>query len=586
MNTHNESAVLDYTDWQQIPWNQLEEYVVKLQQRIYQAETYGEKRKVRDLQRMLLNSKANLLISIRRVTQVNAGKRIAGVDGYLSLTPEKRIKLYYEMKQEKIKLHNPKPAYRTYITKKNGKLSPLEISTIKDRIYQSIVKNALEPQWEARFEPTSYGFRPKRNEHDAIERIYTSLAPGKKQWIFEGTFKGCFDRLSHDYILEQLGNFPAKELIAKWLKAGFIDNNAFNVTMEGIPQGGIISPLLVNIALHGMEEALGIKYYKISHGIRKGKQIYGYENQTTYTMSRYADYFVVMCETKEQAEKVYELLKVYLEKRGLELPSEKTKVINIWEGFDFLGFTIRRFKTQNSSKLICKPSNESIEKFKYELKDIFKQMIGNNVEQLINRVNPVIIGYANYWSSVVSKEMYSKIDNYVWNRTVRFLKRLHPKKSWKWVVSQYFKPDKTGQSKNKWILTDPVTGNQLIKMTWIPIKRHAMVQYNFSPFDKNKKVYFDVRDKKEFDRNNVLYRRKLAKRQNYICPFCGKSLAENTKSCETHHRIPRCHGGTGEYKNLWLVHTACHIDYHRVYPAKGKLPTEIQLNDYIELRRR
>ena len=392
--------------------------------------------------------------------------------------------------------------------------------------------------------------------------------------------------MSHDYILEQLGNFPAKELIAKWLKAGFIDNNVFNVTMEGIPQGGIISPLLVNIALHGMEEALGIKHYKISHGIRKGKQIYGYENQTTYTMSRYADYFVVMCETKEQAEKVYELLKVYLEKRGLELPSEKTKVINIWEGFDFLGFTIRRFKTQNSSKLICKPSNESIEKCKYELKDIFKQMIGSNVEQLVNRVNPVIIGYANYWSSVVSKEIYSKIDNYVWNRTVRFLKRLHPKKSWKWVVSQYFKPDKTGQSKNKWILTDPVTGNQLIKMTWTPIKRHAMVQYNFSPFDKNKKVYFDVRDKKEFDRNNVLYRRKLAKRQNYICPFCGKSLAENTKSCETHHRIPRCHGGTGEYKNLWLVHTACHIDYHRVYPAKGKLPTEIQLNDYIELRRR
>ena len=586
MNTHNESAVLDYTDWQQIPWNQLEEYVVKLQQRIYQAETYGEKRKVRDLQRILLNSKANLLISIRRVTQVNAGKRMVGVDGYLSLTPDERVKLYYEMKKEKIKLHNPKSAYKTYIPKKNGKLGPLEISIIKDRIYQSIVKNALEPQWEAKFEPTSYGFRPKRNEHDAIERIYTSLAPGKKQWIFEGTFKGCLDRLSHDYILEQLGNFPAKELIVKWLKAGFIDNKVFNVTMEGIPQGGIISPLLVNIALHGMEEALGIKYYKISHGIRKGKQIYGYENQTTYTMSRYADYFVVMCETKEQAEKVYELLKVYLEKRGLELPSEKTKVINIWEGFDFLGFTIRRFKTQNSSKLICKPSNESIEKCKYELKDIFKQMIGNNVEQLINRVNPVIIGYANYWSSVVSKEMYSKIDNYVWNRTVKFLKRLHPKKSWKWVVSQYFKPDKTGQSKSNWILTDPITGNQLVKMAWTPIKRHAMVQYDFSPYDKNKKAYFEIRDKKEFDRNNVAYRCKLAKRQNYICPFCGKSLAENTKSCETHHRIPRYHGGTGKYKNLWLVHTTCHIDYHRMYPAKGKLPTEIQINDYIGLRRR
>ena len=315
MNIHNESAMPDYTDWKQIPWNQLEEYVVKLQQRIYQAEANGEKRKVRDFQRMLLNSKANLLISIKRVMQINAGKRTAGVDEYLVLTPEERIKLYHEMKKEKIKLHNPKPAYRTYITKKNGKLRPLRIPTIKDRVYQNIVKNALEPQWEAKFEPTSYGFRPKRNTLDAIERIYTSLAPSKKQWIFEGNFKGCFDHLSHNYILEQLGNFPAKGLIVKWLKAGFIDNNVFNITMEGTPQGEIISPLLANIALHGMEEVLGIKYYKISHGKRKGKQIYGYENQTIYTISRYADDFVVMCETKEQAEKVYELLKVYLKKK-------------------------------------------------------------------------------------------------------------------------------------------------------------------------------------------------------------------------------------------------------------------------------
>ena len=486
------------------------------------------------------------------------------------------------MRKEKLKLHNPKPAYRTYITKNNGKLRPLGIPTIKDRIYQNIVKNALEPQWEARFEPASYGFRPKRNALDAIERIYTSLAPGKKQWIFEGDFKGCFDHLNHEYIMEQVRGFPASELIGKWLKAGFIDNKVFNVTTEGTPQGGIISPLLANIALHGMEETLGIKYYKTSHGTRNGKPLCGWENQTTYAMARYADDFVIMCEKREDADKVYSILEKYLIKRGLELQLEKTKITNVWDGFDFLGFNIRRYQTQNGSKLLCKPSNESVKKCKSKIKDIFIQMNGNNVGQLIRRINPVTIGTANYWSSVVSKEIYTDIDNYIWDRTVRFLKKLHPKKNWKWIKKQYFRPDKAGQSKSRWILTDPETEIQMLKMAWTPIVRHAMIKYNYSPFNKELKEYFRKRDIKEFDRNNVTYRRKLAKKQKYICPLCGMSLADSTKNCETHHRIPRCHDGTGEYKNLWLVHIACHTEYHRKFPAKNELPTDEQINDYIK----
>lgn len=404
------------------------------------------------------------------------------------------------MKKEKWKLHNPKPAYRTYITKKNDKLRPLGIPAMKDRIYQNIVKNALEPQWEAKFEPTSYGFRPKRNAWDAIERIYTSLSPGKKQWIFEGDFKGCFDHLNHDYIMDQVKEFPAAELICKWLKAGFVDNKVFHVTTEGTLQVGMISPLLANIALHGMEKALGIKYYRISHGTRNGKQVYGWENQTTYTMARYADDFVIMCEKKEDAENIYKLLENYLGQRGLELQFEKTKITNVWDGFDFLGFNVRRYKTQNGSKLLCKPSDESIKKCREKLKDVFVQMTGNNVGNLISRINPIIVETANYWSTVVSKEVYAEIDNYIWDRTVRFLKRLHPKKSWKWIKGQYFKPDKTGQSRNKWILTDPDTGNQMLKMVWTPVMRHAMIQYNYSPFNKNLKEYFEKRDIKEFDR--------------------------------------------------------------------------------------
>lgn len=261
------------SDISQVEWIKIERYVEKLQQRIFNAESQGNHRKVRELQRLLIRSKSALLLSIKQVTQINKGKRTAGVDGYKALTPKERTELYNKMVVQDISLHNPKPAKRIYIEKKNGKLRPLGIPVIKDRVYQNIVKMALEPQWEFRFEPTSYGFRPKRSTHDAIEAIFNKLAPKKKQWIFEGDFKGCFDNLNHDYILEQLGNFPAKDLIVKWLKAGYIDNKVFNVTEQGTPQGGIISPLLANIALHGLEEAVGVKYYKCKRkGVEKNRK--------------------------------------------------------------------------------------------------------------------------------------------------------------------------------------------------------------------------------------------------------------------------------------------------------------------------
>ena len=237
MNTSIKKSTLpDITDWNHINWLNIGQYVEKLQQRIYHAERLGQIRKVRDLQRLLMRSQAALLLSIRRVTQINKGKRTAGVDGYKVLTSHERVKLYNIMKDMNIYNHRPKPAYRTYIEKKNGKLRPLGIPTIKDRVYQNIARLALESQWEARFEPTSYGFRPKRNCHDAIERIFNTVG-NKKQWIFEGDFKGCFDNLNHDYILEQINGFTAIKVIEKWLKAGFVDNNVFYVTENGTPQG-------------------------------------------------------------------------------------------------------------------------------------------------------------------------------------------------------------------------------------------------------------------------------------------------------------------------------------------------------------
>jgi RNA-directed DNA polymerase len=261
------SAVPPVVNWSTVNWRKLRRRVRRIQQRIFRAEKQGNNRKVRNLQRLLMRSRAALLLSIKQVTQVNKGKRTAGVDGYKVLDQSKRTKLFNEMCTESLEKHNPPPVRRVYIEKegKPGKLRPLSIPTIKDRVVQNIAKLALEPQWETRFEPISYGFRPKRSAHDAVEAIQKKLT--KREWIFEGDFSACFDHLNHDYILEQVKGFPGSRLIRKWLRAGYIDNNVFHHTEEGTQQGSLISPLLANIALHGMEEAIGVKYeqrYKTS----------------------------------------------------------------------------------------------------------------------------------------------------------------------------------------------------------------------------------------------------------------------------------------------------------------------------------
>ncbi|NGY76014.1 group II intron reverse transcriptase/maturase (plasmid) [Bacillus megaterium] len=526
MNTSlRASAHVSHKGWYSIDWNTIQKYVTKLRQRIYRAEQQNQQRRVRKLQRLLLRSKANLLLSIRRVTQQNTGKRTPGVDGYTVLKPNERIILYQQLLRYNVFQHRPKPAKRTFIAKKNGKLRPLGIPTIRDRVYQNVVKNALEPQWEVRLEATSYGFRPKRSTHDAISNLFNKLnTNSKKKWVFEGDFLGCFDHLNHNWIVEQTSSFSGNTIIKRWLKMGYIEQDMLHKTTEGTPQGSIVSPLLANIALCGMEEEIGI-FYRKTH---KSNGRYKIDPKCKIGRILYADDFVIVTETKEQAESMYQKLNPYLQKRGIKLSEDKTRVTHIESGFDFLGFSLRQYKTEQGNKLLIKPSKDSIRKAKSKIKDTFAVMRGRPVKELIRVLNPIIRGYGQYWKHVVSKKTFGYIDNYVFLKIRKHLRQLHPRKSWKWINKRYFKKPRHGGN-NKWILTCPLTNIQLLKMSWIKIERHVMVAYKNSPDDPNLKDYWEKRDRKVFNSENTLDRMKLARKQGYRCALCKQTLQNGEK---------------------------------------------------------
>jgi len=461
-------------DWNAINWQEVHRIVKNLRYRIFKATEERNWKKVRSLQKLMLRSKANVLLSVRRATQENAGKFTAGVDKVVVKTSEARGKLVSELLKDSS--WKVKPARRIYIPKSNGKKRPLGIPSIKDRCFQAVVKNALEPEWEALFERSSYGFRPGRSCHDAMSKIFTSAHRAcTKKWVIDADIKGAFDNIDHEYLLKSINNFPARGIIKEWLNAGYMDGGVFNETETGTPQGSVISPLLANIALHGMESMLGIKY--ISNG----------ENRTKRSVVRYADDFVIFCESKEDAESVMPILKDWLKQRGLELSIEKTRIVHLSEGFNFLGFNVRHYKCKRNKQehnLLIKPSDESVSKLQRKLKEEWRKLNGSNIDAVITRLNPIIRGWANYFKTQVSSKTFRKLDNWMFTRQVKYLKRLHPKKPAYWTRAKYFGKLNLDHNDN-WVFGNKSNGKHLLMFKWFTIKRHTMVKGLNSPDDRS-----------------------------------------------------------------------------------------------------
>jgi RNA-directed DNA polymerase len=537
------------TDWNSVNWKNAHRVVRRLRQRIFKATKDGRLKKVRSLQKLLLRSYSNILLSVRRVTQLNSGSKTAGVDRLLVKTPEARGLLVDIL--TKFIPWKPLPVKRVYIRKSNGKQRPLGIPCIIDRCLQAIVKNALEPYWEAQFERTSYGFRPGRSCHDAIERIH-SMAKGNstKTWVVDADIEGCFDNISHKPLLEAVGNFPARKLIQQWLNAGYVEGGVFHHTNAGVPQGGIISPLLANIALHGMESALGIRYDKTGHTVGERGIV------------RYADDLVVFCKSQEDAIKARDTLQEFMKTRGLTLNQSKTHIVRLVDGFNFLGFNIKHYPdstTKTGRKVLIKPSKESLQNVRQQIKQVWLDYKSCSVDFVIDKLNPMIRGIANYYRTVVSSQIFSSLDRWMFVREKRYAKRMHPKHNQQQRYQRYW--GKLNLDTNDyWVFGDKRSGKHLLKFSWFKIRRHPMVKGDSSPDDPQLKAYWENR-KKVKSQSLIPSHQKLAQKQGFICPVCGESLF-NDEPLQKHHKIPYRHGGNESYANLELVHYYCHQQIH------------------------
>jgi RNA-directed DNA polymerase len=532
----------DLDDWSSIDWAAAERNVRRLQERIFRASQNGKHAQVKNLQRLLVRSRSAKLLAIRRVTQINRGKRTPGIDGVVCPGPSSRLAML--RKGLNLKGYRPKPVRRVYIPKAGGKQRPLGIPTMLDRVMQALVTLALEPEWEPRFEANSYGFRPGRCTMDAIEAIFRALCrKGSAQWVLDADIAKCFDQIDHAALLGRLPAFTTT--IRRWLKAGVVELGTLKAASMGTPQGGIISPLLANIALDGMERLFGAESSdgrQTVPSLRKG-------SDRGINLIRYADDFVVTAPSREVLENiVVPRLAMFLADRGLELSAAKTRIVHIDDGFDFLGFNIRRFP---NGKLLVRPQREKVSAHRRALSAFLHDNRQRPTAEVIMALSPVIRGWCNYYRHSVAKRTFSGLDHHMWRVTYKWAKRRHPNQTRYWVVNRYYGVDRgTG-----WVLCDGQL--RLPQHNETRVSRFVKVKGKASPFDPNLRDYWEDRRQRRLVREAGRFHRiRLLKQQGSRCAACRAAFDADLDQHGNTTIVVRREAATGD-KTRVLVHRWC-----------------------------
>lgn len=550
-NEMSKTSLKTTVEWNALNWRKLERAAFKLQKRIYRASQRGDNKAVQKLQKTLMRSWSARCIAVRKVTQDNKGKNTAGVDRVKSLDPTQRLKA-----AQNLKIDCKSNALRRVWIPKPGKEEkrPLGIPTIKDRTRQALAKMALEPEWEAKFEVSSYGFRPGRSAHDAIEHIFNALSRNNK-YVLDADIAKCFDKINHVELLKKINTFPKmRRQIKAWLKAGILDGNTLFPTKEGTPQGGVISPLLANIALHGMIDEIRDLY-------PERKRIKGKPKLWKPIIVRYADDFVVIHPDLEVVKEVKHLISNWLKPMGLTLKDEKTRICHSLQkigdeepGFNFLGFNIKQFKDNRSSKgykTIIQPSQKSVKKHVQQLRDILKDNLSAKISDVIKKLNPVIKGWCNYFRTVCSAKTFKRVHHDLYQMLFLWGKRRTGK-----YKTSYQKYWKEIEGKMTFSSAAPKGGKPMILNTHneVRIQRHIKVKGGKSPLDGDW-TYWGKRLKSYTNlsaRTQILLNRDKAK-----CNWCGLNFKPQDE-LDIDHIVPKIDGGKNEIKNLQLLHRHCH----------------------------